>query len=176
VVEAVGDSEHILAAVAHAARKFACDDIHFLCLPRQTPLARRLLNGNCQERISHTNCGAAMARIIHLPRALSKMTEELARRIASAGLQTYQGDLALHDGADWATLQLNRGKITVKEGRQPAPHTLRAGPVLAQFVLGTDDPGHLIATYNLKPTGDAAMLAATLFPLQHPMLPREDRY
>jgi predicted acetyltransferase len=176
VIEAVGDSQKILAALSFAARKFVCDEIRFVYLPHHTPLAKTLRRGNAQEKIVHFKNANALARVIHLPRALSKMTGEFSRRLSDAGLHDYHGKLALTDGQDSVTLHIAGREVKTTVKREQTPHTLRADNMISQFVLGTDSPDEILEAGDMKVTGDARFLIPALFPNQHPMLHAQDRY
>jgi predicted N-acetyltransferase YhbS len=176
VLEAVGDGDSACAAAAFAARKFACDEIKFVCLAHESPLARRLRAGNMVERTVYFRNGMALARIIHLPRTLAKMEPEFSRRLGMAGLRGYRAKLAIGDRRDWATLLIDRGRVRAVEGREKTPHVLRGGDELSQLILGTDDADGVIRAGAMRATADAPFLARTLFPRQWPMLAVSDHY
>ncbi|MEI8196741.1 MAG: GNAT family N-acetyltransferase [Phycisphaerae bacterium] len=179
VIETVGATADICQAIRQVARELNCPDLSFDHLPYDSDLARQLRRGNCRQEISYAKNGNALIRTINLPQALTKMSRELARRLARSPLAQWRGQLLIADPRASALLNITPGQIKVTPHttrKIPTKHTLRGGDAIAQLLLGTSDPRETAATYNLQITGDAQPLLAFLFPDQHPTLHEIDKY
>jgi predicted acetyltransferase len=176
ILEAIGEPEAVLAAIAFIARRFSVDEVRFVCLHHEAPLAKRLRRANCVERVTHMRNGGALARVILLGQALGKMAGELSRRVVAAGLGDYQGTLTIQSGGERVALSIERGNVRVSDQQVQTRHSLRAGDEISQLILGTDDPSEVVEAAKMRLTGDAKFLVPALFPSQYPTLAALDHY
>jgi hypothetical protein len=176
VIETVGETEQVLRAVGRLARRFGADDVRFSFLPYDTPLARRLRQGNCTMETRCRRRGAAMARVIHLRRVLERLSGELGRRLRRSALAGWRGRLEVADHADRVVLDIARGRVVVAPPAARAPHAMRCGDEMAQFVLGTSDALEIVGAHGVRLRGEARLLLPVLFPEQHPMLHLADYF
>ena len=174
-LECCGDTEQALRVLGLMAPKWHCDQVQFETIPYMSELAKRLRRGNCRIETRYRRCGGAMVRMLNLPSALGKMSEELSRRLASSPLASWRGDLLIADSREQAMLRLGKGQVkAVAPGE--TQHALRGGDEVGQLLLGTDAPGEVIEAGRMKLSGEAGRLAEVLFPAQWPQLSQLDRY
>lgn len=181
VIETVGSTPDICQAIRQVARELNCPELSFDHLPYDSDLARQLRRGNCRQEIGYAKNGSALIRTINLPQALTKLSRELARRLAHSPLAGWRGQLLLADGRESALLNISPGRIevtpgTTKKSARSTRHAIRGGDAIAQLLLGTTDPRETAANYNFQITGDARQLLPVLFPDQHPTLQEIDKY
>ena len=179
VIETVGATADICQAVRQVAGELNSPELSFDHLPYDSALARQLRRGNCRRDTYYFKNGAALIRTINLPQALTKISRELARRLAQSPLAHWRGQLLIADPRAAALLTITGGQIKVVPSttrKIPTKHTIRGGDAIAQLLLGTTDPREIAATYNLRVTGDARQLLPILFPDQHPTLHEIDKF
>jgi hypothetical protein len=114
-----------------------------------------------------------MVRIVNLVSLLEKLAPELERRLARSRLAGWRGELLVIGDDQQATLMIDGGHVRVIAPRETS-HVLRAGPALAQLVVGTDAPDELVATASIELAGDASLLLPALFPAQNPQMSNDD--
>ena len=175
VTEAVGPAKEVLAAVGVLARRLRLIEIRFRGLAADGDLARCLRWGNSRCEIHYARSSGAMVRTVNLRSCLVKLAPELSRRLRRSHLAAWRGTLLVADPREKVVLAIARGRVRVADGRS-APHAIIGGEEIAQLLLGTDDPAEVIRAGGMKTRGDAAELAAVLFPNQHPMLCEWDRF
>ena len=174
-LECCGDTEQALRVLGLVARKWQCDQVQFETIPYLSELATRLRRGNCRIETRYRRCGGMMVRMLNLPSALRKMSEELSRRLASSPLAAWRGDLLLADSREQAMLRVGKGQVkAVPPGE--TEHVIRGGDEVVQLLLGTDEPGEVIEAGRMKLSGEAGRLSEVLFPAQWPQLSQLDRY
>jgi len=174
-LEAAGHTDEILCVLAHLARRGVFREICFHTIHEQTPLMKRLRQGNCRAEVHYYRSFGAQVRIVNLPAALEAMQDELGRRLCASPLATWRGRLVIADGHETATLVMNRSHVRVETGGR-SKHAIRGCDEVAQLLIGTDDPHATAAAAAMKLRGDAVHLAAVLFPRQDPMMSLRDRY
>lgn len=178
VIEAVGDTDQLLRGIGQVARKWRAREVRFVSLPYRTDLACRLRAGSVRLECSYARCGGPMVRIVNLRSSLTKMEVELTRRLKASVFQGRRAQLVLSDGRESVALGLGGGRVKVLDApvRGGAKHAILAGDALGQLLLGTDEPGQIVADRDIKVTGDARELLPVLFPAQYPMLHTADRF
>jgi predicted N-acetyltransferase YhbS len=175
VVEAVGEAEQVLRVVGRLARRRRAEKVHFPELHYDSALARRLRRGDCRLELEYQKNGGAMVQLLNLPAVLRKLAGELSDRLRRSALAGWRGRLVIAGPREKAALKIGGGKVT-PAAAAPSKHVLRAGPEIAQFLIGTDEPGETAAAARTRLSGDAARLAKVLFPCQHPVLSRWDGF
>jgi hypothetical protein len=114
-------------------------------------------------------------RIINLESTLHKLLPLLEARLTQSRFAGWQGSLALDGGLHKAVLHIQQGRVEIA---RPAAseNILHAGPDLARFLIGSDEPDELIRQAEMDCTGLALPLVRVLFPNLHPMLSHWDEY
>ncbi len=174
LVDFAGDPVDVLAATRHCASKLCCTEVYFPSLHLMSPLARILRRGNCRVEQSMRRNGGAMARVLNLSSSLTKMAEELSARLANSIMRDWTGIFQLRGAGEQVSLLISNNQVTVTDNVDTL-HALVANDNIVQFLLGTAEPGEIIAA-GAETYGDAAELALALFPAQHPMLGMWDRF
>ncbi|MEE9404320.1 MAG: GNAT family N-acetyltransferase [Algisphaera sp.] len=170
--EAVGDPTQVLRTLGQLARKLRCDDVTFIDQPIQTPLMQRVRQSRC-EIITHINPnGGPMAQVLNLRTTLAKIANELHLRLRQSPMAKWTGTLHVDDGKEKAALHITARKITVssESSKQKTKHKIKTRGHAVALVFGTNTPESKMREANMQTTGDAAALAAALFPEQNPML------
>ncbi|HET9222473.1 MAG TPA: hypothetical protein VFO07_08215, partial [Roseiflexaceae bacterium] len=139
----------------------------------RSALGRRLRRLNCRAEAKYVQSGGWMVRIVNLWSLLEKLAPELERRLARSRLTSWRGELLIVGDDQHAALAIGGGRVQVVAPRE-SPHVLRAGPALAQLVVGTDAPEELVATGSIELSGDAGLLLSALFPAQNPQMSNDD--
>ena len=116
-----------------------------------------------------------MVCLLNLPTTLTKMQEELSRRLQASHLAKWRGDLLIGDSQEQVLLKIRRGTVTIAPAAA-SEHAIRGGDAIAQLLIGTDAPEEVMDMGRMTVTGDAAALAEVLFPAQQPQLRQLDRY
>ena len=99
----------------------------------------------------------------------------LHARLRGSSLSKWRGSLLINDGDEEVLLRSGASGITVGEPVK-TPHVLKTKGHAVQLVWGTDDPATLMQDAGMKAAGDAAALAAAIFPAQDPMLLTFDHF
>jgi len=175
--EFAGDVEQVLRVLGKLGRKWNCRSVEFGTLHYEHPLCKRIRRGDCSRRENFVRCGRAMVRTINLASTLGKMAGELSRRLKRSPLATWRGDLRITDAREAVTLRIARGVVTVPAApkRKPAG-VIRGGDEIAQFLIGTTEPGETVDAYGTRVTCEARQLLPILFPNQHPTLGNADDF
>ncbi|MCX7016914.1 MAG: GNAT family N-acetyltransferase [Candidatus Sumerlaeota bacterium] len=173
VFETAGDVEQSLRVVASLARRAPYPEVRFATLPYNTPLARRLRQGNCRVETRFQRNAGPLAATIRLAGALGKMVGELSQRLRRSPMAGWKGDLLIADAREKAILAIRDGRIQLAPSGN-ARDCIRGGDEIAQLLLGTEDPLDLAEAYGVRLKGQARALAPILFPRQHPILRRCD--
>jgi hypothetical protein len=173
--ESTGRPEEILAVLKQAAEQKEMREISFETAPYNSPVIRRLRQGDCRSEKTYIKSGLAMVQCLNLAGCLGKMTGELSRRLAASELAGYRGDLKIAGAEEIVGLRLGGGKVSLVD-KPAGGSAIRGGHEIAQLLIGTDEPLELCEAGGIRLSGDAARLAAVLFPNQHPQLHQLDRY
>ncbi|MEM7626186.1 MAG: GNAT family N-acetyltransferase [Planctomycetota bacterium] len=173
--EAVGDTPQALRILGALARRHGCVELEVLNQPRDTPLLRQLERGRCEvvTRLNHS--GGPMARTLNLRTTLEKIVGELHARLRASAYAGWTGTLLIDDGTEKAALRVTRRGVAAAEPTKTT-HVLRTRGHAVQLVFGTDAPEAVMSNAKSKTSGDAAALAAVLFPAQDPMLLTFDHF
>lgn len=173
--EQCGDADEVLRVLASLGRKWHCEDIEFRVLPYDTEVAQRIRWGNCKIETTARRNGAALIVLLNLTSALTKMQDELSRRLQASPLAKWRGDLAIVGAEQAAMLHIRNGEVTVVRPKD-TQHALCGEAEIVQLLIGTDEPREVMAVSGITASGDAAELATVLFPNQHPVLGILDHY
>jgi len=178
LVENVGRLDEVLAVLGVLARRWRCGKVRFDCLSYDHPLAAWARRGNCETRTRYVRSGAAMVRTVNLRSTLEKIAGELSARLRRSHLAAWRGELLISDPREKVVLAIDRGKVEVADEPRPgrATSAVRGGEHIAQLLIGTDQPAETAQAGRMRLSGDAKALLQVLFPIQHPMLGRWDRY
>jgi predicted N-acetyltransferase YhbS len=169
IVDHAGETPAVMQAIGWLARKWGCDTIRLPELHEACDLARTLRRGNCNVEKGYSRSGRAMIHTVNLRSCLSKLQDELSRRLRDSYLADWKGQLLIADLREKVVLDIAKGKVVVGKAAN-SKNAIRGGEEIAQFLIGTDAPPEIVATYGTKFSGDAAELAGILFPAQSPML------
>jgi len=175
VEDAYGNPEAIVTLVAKACAEQEKPEAVFPLLPYRSPLSRRLRLGECQVTRHCRRNGGALARTVDLAACLGKLCPDLSTRLTHSRRHDWHGTLLVSDGREEVGLRLGHGLVQVT-APGTTPHRILAGDHAASLVFGTEDPADTLARPGVSATGDAAELAAILFPELDPQLPSMDRY
>ncbi len=171
--DSAGDVEQRLRLFGALARRLGCAQMRCERLAYRSLLGRRLRRLNCRAEAKYVQGGGWMVQVVNLRPLLEKLAPELERRLAGSCLAGWRGDLLVMGDDEQATLAIDHGRVHVAPPRE-SPHVLRAGPALAQLVVGTDAPDELAATVPIELSGDAGRLLPALFPAQNPQMSNDD--
>jgi predicted N-acetyltransferase YhbS len=200
-VDSAGDPEQILRALAGLARRAGAAEVRFGDLHWDSPLARHLRAGFCRLELQFSRSGGAMIRTLNLASSLAKLCPEFSRLLQGSDMASWRGALRIEDAREAVTLGIERGRVAIEGAtgakhpcssdpaigtptgaahpRHPTKstrHVLRGGEHVAQLLIGTHEPGQVMADGKMKASGDAAGLAQVLFPARNPMLALWDHY
>jgi len=173
--EAVGDPEEVLRVLAQLGRRWRQTELGFPALHLASPLAVRLRRGTCRVAMAYRRSGGAMVRTVNLPRALSKVVPELARRLSHSPLADWRGGLLVDDGRDRVLLSIDRSAVTIAAPAR-SRHAIRGGDAVAQLLIGTDDPLETVEAFGVRLAGQARRLLPILFPAQQPQMNSYDTF
>jgi predicted N-acetyltransferase YhbS len=176
--DSAGDPDERLRVLAQIARREDADEVRFNRLPYSSPLAVRIRTANCTAELTYRPTGGWMAYIVNLKTMFEKLSGELSRRLSCSELANWRGTLVISTGREEVALQINRSHIEVQASEDGEPlqskHSLHGGEYVAQLVLGSEEPGELIAAHQMQLTGDAPRLTEILFPAQWPQMGNAD--
>lgn len=179
-VDSAGDARQILGALARIAKREGVKEIDFYCLHYNSRLAKLLRRGDCRLELNYTAAGDAMVRTVNLHSTLTKMSDELLKRLANSRLAGWCGELLIADARQKVFLTIGRSKITVSEKSSPktgkVKHAISGGEHIVQLLIGTDEPLEIADAGKIRFKGDGESLAEALFPQQHPTLSAWDRF
>ncbi|MEM6855729.1 MAG: GNAT family N-acetyltransferase [Planctomycetota bacterium] len=173
--EAVGDPEQLLRVLGRLARRRSFSSVALMNQPRATKLIQRVEAERCEITTRLNVNGGPMARSINLASTLTKVADVLHTRLRGSSLSKWRGTLLVDDGDEKVSLRIGARGVTAGEPVK-TPHVLKTKGHAVQLVWGTDDPATLMQDAGMKATGDAAALAAALFPAQDPMLLTFDHF
>ena len=173
--EAAGDPEQSLAVLAELTRSGSYETLNFFTLPQVHPILQIVRRGACVVENQYFHNTGWRVKLINLRSALGKMKPLLEARLKKSHLRNWQGQLQLDGGEQKASLIIEAENIQIAD---PAPsiHTLQAGAALGRFLIGSDESAEIIQQENIAFSGDAAELAAVLFPNLHPVLSHFDEF
>jgi hypothetical protein len=171
--DSAGDVDQRIRLLGALARQLGCAQVRCERLAYRSALGRRLRRLNCRVEAKYLQDGGWMVQIVNLMSLLEKLAPELERRLAGARLAGWRGELLVVGDEQQATLAIDGGRVRVIAPRE-SPHVLRAGPALAQLVVGADAPDELTATAPIELAGDAGLLLPALFPAQNPQMSNDD--
>jgi len=173
--EHAGDPDAVLGVLRKLADNAKCRNVRFLALHGATPLAARLRRENCSLTTDYKRSANAMIHVLSLCSTLSKMANELARRLKQSPLHAWRGALLIANGREKLTLSINRGRVRVAPPAR-TKNVIRGGEAIGRLLIGSDDPDAVIDGGGIRTAGDARTLARALFPNEHPDLCSLDRY
>jgi predicted acetyltransferase len=171
--DSAGDVGQRLRLLGALARQLDCAQMRCERLAYRSALGRRLRQLNCRSEAKYVQGGGWMVQILNLLPLLEKLAPELERRLAGSRLAAWRGELLVIGHDQQASLAIEGGRVCVQPPRESA-HILRAGPALAQLIVGTDAPDELAATASIELEGDAGLLLPALFPAQNPQMSNDD--
>lgn len=175
VADACGEAETVVAVVARVCAEQGRAEAVFPHLSYRSPLSRRLRLGDCQMARNCRRNGGALARVVNLHSCLEKLAPDLAGRLAVSRLHDWRGRLVIGDGREEVGLDIAPGAVRIVPAGA-TPHRFEAGDHAASLIFGAEDPLDTLARPGVVAGGDAAELAAALFPELGPQLPELDRY
>lgn len=151
----------ILAEVTRQARERGLETFN-VHQPSDHPFAVFCRRWGISQTVAYPGCGATMACIINVRRALRKLRRELTDRCRRVGLK--RGSLWLDTDVGSAALRLSRDGVAV--GREPARSaaTLQIPqPLLTQGLLGVRSPELVLADERVQTHGEVGAFAEALF-------------
>lgn len=170
VEESAGTFEDRLHVLEHLARQWGCNEVEFFRQPYNSPLGQYLRRLDVRLHRGYRKTQKHMIRIINLASLMEKLTDEFSQRLEQSHLKEWRGDLTIFDEQEQVTLRIEHAQCTVQTIPQPSQHSIHGELALAQLVIGTDEPMHIVEQHQLMLTGDAAILIPVLFPAQHPQM------
>lgn len=173
--EAAGDAEEGLRALAALARKSTCHEVLLRRMPWEHPMCVRLRRGRCRVEHWYDDRGGPMARVVNLASTFSAVREELELALSRSRMAGWSGLLVIEGDGEAAGLRLSRGKVKAVPAAATR-HSVRAGPHVAQLVIGSCPPLDVVERGRMRMRGEARALVEAMFPERHPTLSGPDRY
>ncbi len=174
-LEAAGDPETGLAALADLFKKGEYEALTFFTMPHHHPMQKIIRRGACIQENRYFYHTGWRVRIVNLQSALTKLLPLLEERLHHSHLAAWQGELHLNAGEQSANLKFENGKALVTEG-VPSQHNLQGGAEIGRFLIGSDEPEEIIQQSEMVCTGKGIELAAALFPNLYPMMSHWDEF
>ncbi|RLD08135.1 MAG: hypothetical protein DRI44_10205 [Chlamydiae bacterium] len=166
-LEAIGNAEQILRAVAKIARQGLRTNVNFSFLHYELPVAKALRGKNCVVETHFEACGGPMAKIVNLKTTLQKLEAELTKRMKQSLIPDYTGELLISNSEEKVCLKINDGKVTVSDNSNTR-NFIKGDYRLVEMIFGTTEPLETAESVGIKFGGEGKMLAKTLFPNRHP--------
>ncbi len=166
-----GDPEQVIRVIAEMARGYGATTIWFFGMSYRAPMAKWLRRSETYRLFDFTT--RYLVRVLNLRQCLEKMTGELKRRLAGSLLADANESLALCYEDQSATIEIDRGRVTVTGGAS-SPNVIRGDHAVAKLLVGGDDPADVLTVEGAEASERAAALAAVLFPNQYPQLANPD--
>lgn len=121
----------------------------------------------------YSQSGGWMAQIINMQSLVAQLAPELERRLHTAGLAGWNGDLLIQSDREQLTLRIANGHV------QPTPHgdtqhMIAAGAALARLVVGSAASDEIAVDTDMPLRGAGALLLRALFPAQNPTMAGDD--
>ena len=174
-LEAAGDPHQALAVLADLFKRGEYETLACFTLPYLHPLLQVLRKGACLVEDRYFDVSGWRVKLINLRSSLEKLIPLFEQRLENSQFAGWQGSLYLDGGQQTATLQIMQGKVSIIDDA-PGENTLSAGPELARFLIGSDEPDEIIRQANINCNGLAQPLARVLFPNLRPMMSHWDEY
>jgi predicted N-acetyltransferase YhbS len=174
-LEAAGDPTQGLAVLAELFKQEAYETLTFFTLPRQHPILQIIRRGACIVENRYFDISGWRVRIVNLQSTLEKIRPLLEARLKRSHWSTWQGMLLLDAGEQQAGLEIAESRVQITAADQ-SEHSIHGGPAVARFLIGADEPEEIIQQAEMVCTGQAAELAAVLFPNLYPMMSHWDEY
>ena len=172
-LEAVGDSQQLLAVMNDLFKQGAYKSMSFFTLPPQHPLLQFIRLGNCIVENRYFAITGWRVKLINLRSTLEKIRPLLESRLKQSHLSNWNGQLVLDAGEQKVGLDIRDGFIKITDAAS-TEHRILAGPGLGRLLIGSDEPDEVIHQENMTCSGDAPNLARVLFPNLYPMLSQWD--
>lgn len=169
VYDSAGDVEQRLRVLGQLARKLQCKEVRIGSIPPDCALAKRLRWMTCRKEIQYSHAGNAMIHTLNLASSLTKLSEELSRRLTASPMSGWRGHLSITDPRETVTLALADGTVRMAPSTSTA-HSVRGGEQIVQLLVGTTSPSEVSEMGGFELTGEAANLLEVLFPAQHATL------
>jgi len=174
-LEAAGDPHQALAVLAELHKRGGYETLACFTLPYLHPLLQLLRKGACLVEDRYFDASGWRVKLINLRSSLEKLTPPFEHRLAHSQFADWQGSLYLNGGQQAASLQIMQGKVCITD-ETPGENVLCAGPELARFLIGSDEPDEIIRQADINCSGLAQPLAQVLFPNLRPMMSHWDEY
>ena len=174
-LEAAGDPHQVLAVLGDLFKQGEYETLACFTLPYLHPLLQILRKGACLVEDRYFDISGWRVKVINLRSTLEKLRPLLEQRLTNSWFADWQGSLYLDGGQQTATLIGAQGKVTIT-GEPAGANILTAGPDLARFLIGSDEPDEIIRQANIKCSGLAQPLARVLFPNLRPVMSHWDEY
>ena len=174
-LEAAGDVRQGVAVLAALFELGDYDTLTFFTFPHHHPILRFLRRGACVVENRYFDISGWRVRIVNLHSTLTKLRPVFETRLQESAFAEWHGALHLDAGEQRGTLQIEKGTVQIVDGT-PAAHGIQGGAALARLLIGSDEPEEIVEQAAMVCTGQAADLAAVLFPNCHPMMSHWDEY
>ncbi len=174
-LEAAGDPDQALAVLVDLIRHGEYETLACFTLPYLHPLLQILRKGACLVEDRYFDISGWRVKLINLHSTLEKLTPLFEQRLANSQFAGWQGSLYLDGGQQTAALKIMQGIVTITD-ESPDKNVLNAGPDLARFLIGSDEPDEIIRQASIACSGLAQPLARVLFPNLRPMMSHWDEY
>ena len=174
-LEAAGDPHQALAVLAELFKRGEYERLACFTLPTLHPLLKLLRKGACLVEDRYFDVSGWRVKLINLRSSLEKLTPPFEHRLAHSPFADWQGSLYLDGGQQAATLQIMQAKVRITD-ETPGENVLCAGPELARFLIGSDEPDEIIRQADINCSGLAQPLAQVLFPNLRPVMSHWDEY
>ena len=183
VADCAGPPARVLDVARQLAVREVAPKIEFTFLPRRSMMGEYLQTVTHTYTAKFVRDGGPMIKVVNLASVMEKLSPELSRRLAAGPLATYDGRLAIGGDGESVTLVIQNGAVVAVEPAEeaessgaPVDGSITAGPAIARFVIGDDDPHRICRQSGAEMTGDAIHLVPILFPNEEPQTILWDRF
>ena len=183
IADCAGPPDRVLDVARQLAIREVAPTIEFTFLPRRSRMGEYLQTVTHTYTAKFVRDGGPMINVVDLASVMEKLIPELSRRLAAGPLATYDGRLAIGGDGESVTLVIRNGAVVAVEpageaepSSTPADGSITAGPAIARFVIGDDDPHRICRQSGAELTGDAIHLVPILFPNEEPQTILWDRF
>jgi len=174
-LEAVGEVDQCLAVMLDLFSQNEYETMDFFTLPHDHLILRHFRQKACVVETRYFLNTGWRVKVVNLMSTLGKLHPLLTERLQNSRYAGWTGSFQLDAGEQKATLHIENGKVRFIDA-SPGQHTIRGGPDIARFLIGSDDATEIIQQAGISSTEEAADLAGILFPNLHPVMSQWDEF
>jgi hypothetical protein len=175
-LEAAGDPDIGLAALADMFRQGEYESLTFFTFPRLHPILQRARVGMVKLESQYFYHTGWQVKLVNLRSALTKMEPLLTERLGRSRFNSWEGRLELVGGEERAGLACRSGTVAIEAYDPVGENKIDAGQALGRLLIGSDDPDEVMRQERIVCRGWGEALASVLFPNMRPMMSHWDEY